>query len=153
MFLGATRCPWYKMARGAVVVMYCGKNSGQKWVATGSYHSAVFSSGDSGTLEIFDTRDKWTRHFDVTKTVIFTTCYSGGTWRLDSPILLGKQLIRIVVERLRRNYLLGKFAIQSHDNPVTWGPHGTRGGCPTYHSIVGLNSGQQSLATGKPSKA
>ena len=58
MLLGADRCPWYKMAPGAGVVMYCGKNCGQKWVATGSYHNVVFGGGDGGTLEIFDTRDK-----------------------------------------------------------------------------------------------
>ena len=56
-------CPWYKMARGAGAVMYCGKNSGQKWVATGWYHNAVFGGGDRGTVEIFDTRDEWINFF------------------------------------------------------------------------------------------
>ena len=57
MLFGADGCPWYKMARGAGVVMYCGKNSGQKWLATGSYHGVVFGGVDGGhgtvTFEIF----------------------------------------------------------------------------------------------------
>ena len=70
-----------KMVRGAGAVMYCGKNSGQKWLATGSYHIAVLDGGAS---------------------------------------------------ELRRLAARSKFLIQSQDSPVTWGPHGTSGGCPMY---------------------